>query len=144
MPRYKNVTEQVDHSSGEVTTVSRSYTLKQKSAETYIMVFRQKNSPIYQITRISDLHIYYKLCEIAEYNTNRIRITAAVRQQLLQELGPPSKPMNSSQFSNGLQRLSALRLITGTKGDYYLNPQYSFCGHSDAREKLLEKSKISQ
>lgn len=138
MTKLKNVTETVDTTTGEVITTSKSYTIKSTTPEFY-MTFINAVAPIYQITRITDRHVLNKLCELSEYNTGRVKLTPAIRKELLTALGQKGKAMSTSQLSNSLSRLIKANLISGSSGDYLVNPSIFWKGTNAMRERLLEK-----
>jgi hypothetical protein len=137
MPRYQNIEETVDTSTGEVTVIRKNFTVKSKTREEFFMVFLSGLNAICALSRPSDIKLLACLCERAEYNSGTVRLTAEDRQELMKKLD-----VRSQAFSNSLSRLKKANLVTGNRGTYEVNPQHFWKGETNERAKLLKAKSL--
>lgn len=133
MAKLKHETTIVDRNTGEIITSSKSFSVKSKSSEEFYMTFIQFVQPLLRFKSIRDMQVLTKFCMMIEYNTNRVILPAPRRKQICEELG-----MENTHLSNCIRRLKDLRIITGDKGVYEVNPIYFWKGTTDSRDKLLK------
>lgn len=131
--KLKHIEETVDTSTGEVTTITKSFSVKTTS-EAFYMTFIGNMASFYKITSITDVKILAKFCENTVFNTNKVSITTSKRKELCKSLN-----VTSQTFSNSINRLKKLGLITGSGGDYEINPTIFWKGTTDERSKLLKE-----
>lgn len=122
----------VSNSEG-VTTVTRKDYSMEVSIDEYYYNFIKFISPIYELTCITDAKILAYMCENCEFNTAKVRITAADRKKLLGITG-----VKTQAISNAIARLKGLGLVSGEGGVYMLNPEIWWKGNMKTRRELLE------
>lgn len=128
----------VDTQTGEIvaTESSKTFTRKIKTDKFY-MTFIDYVAPFYQLRSVSAKNILVYMCEIAEYNTGKVALTTGVRQELCYELA-----ISSNTLTNNLKVLKDLKLISGERGDFIINPQIFWKGDTNTRDQLLRKDEI--
>lgn len=135
--KLQHIEEIVDTKTGEMTTLKKTFSVKSKTKEEFFMVFLSGLNAICSLSRPSDIKILACLCERAEYNTGKVRLTPEDRQLIMDKLG-----IKPQAFSNSLARLRAANLVTGNRGDYEVNPQHFWKGETNERERLLKSRSI--
>ena len=138
MGNYKHKTETIDATTGEVQTITKSYSIKKKKSEDFFFVFLSGLNAIISLTRPSDIKILTCLCDKAEFNTGRVKLTPTDREEITKKLN-----IKSQAFSNSLTRLRKSGLVEGTKGEYVVNPQCFWKGTTDERERLLKEKSFN-
>lgn len=133
MTKYKQVSSEIDHDTGEVRTVTKSFSVKKQRSEEFFFVFLTGLNAICSLTRPSDIKILTHLCSRAEFNTGTVKLTPCDRDALIEEL-----KIKAQAFSNSLGRLKKAGLVEGERGVYTVNPQCFWKGTTDEREKLLK------
>jgi biotin operon repressor len=108
------------------------------SSETFTMMYNSYLSKLYGIQHLSDIKLLTKFCEIAEFNTGRVKLTTADREAICTQLNI-SKP----NLSKNIKRLKEEGLIDGDKGVYTLDPKLFWKGDRKARAELLKGEGLS-
>lgn len=130
----KSIAEQevVDHTTGEVikTTTVKEYREKVKSTDKFYMTFI---SPLYQVKSDSAKNLLRWMCCHAEYNTGRVILSAGVRDKICTEL-----QVKNNTITNNLAILKKAKLISGSRGEFYINTSIFWKGDIDTREKLMQ------
>lgn len=134
MKKLQHVEQKIDRQSGEVTTVSKSYSIKVDKGEDFFITFVDHMAGIFRLKSVLDIKLLAKLCSIAEFNTGKVMLPSATRKELEAELG-----IYPSNFSNSMGRLRKLGLVSGGKGMYELNPKVFWRGTTDERNKVLKE-----
>lgn len=134
--RYKNQEVKVNHDTGEVTTTSKSYSVKTKTEGFYI-VFINAVSGLYNLKSATDSSILTYFCTIAQYNTGEVFLPAPTRKKLMTDLN-----ISTQTLTNSIAKLKGLRLITGDQGLYIISPAIFWKGSFDEREKLMKNKKL--
>lgn len=132
--RLKNEEIRVDQNTGEVLTVTKSYSVKTTS-ENFFMTFISSLASFYKITSITDVKVLTFLCTNANFNSGHVSLTAAKRKELIDEL----KLNNRQTVTNSLKRLKGLGLIAGDNGEYDIDPRVFWKGSTDERDKILRR-----
>lgn len=138
MPKLQHITETIDTSTGEVSTIRKTFAVKSKTRQEFFMVFLSGLNAICALSRPSDIKILACLCERAEYNTGVVRLTAEDRQEIMKKLD-----IRSQAFSNSLSRLRKANLVVGSRGSYEVNPQHFWKGETNERERILKAKSMA-
>lgn len=132
--RLQNTTETFDPNSGEMVTVTKSYGVKVAKAENFMMMFLENIAPLFNIRNKKDINVMLKMVAEAEYNTGRIALTTALRQRMLEELDH----MHETAFSRCLKNLVTAGILSGSRGEFFVNPKIFWKGTTDEREAYLK------
>lgn len=132
MARYSHVTQNIDTSTGELTSIQKTFTVKSKSSEEFFITFLSGLNAICELSRPSDIKVLAALCTKAEFNTGVVQLTSKLRKELIEKLS-----ISDQAFSNSISRLRETKLISGSRGDYEINPHCFWKGTTDERSKLL-------
>jgi len=135
--KLKHVTENIDRTTGEVITTSKTFTVAAKNTEEFFFTFLSGLNAICHLSRPSDIKILALLCSKAEYNTGIVRLTTSDRKEIISKLNSTTQ-----SFSNSMTRLRKEGLIVGDHGNYEINPHYFWKGTTDERNKLLRDKKM--
>lgn len=134
MPRYKNVTNKVDHVTGDIVEEVSIYTIKVKTDKFY-MGFFGKEEKILEVKSLLARNILDLLFKHVHYNTGIIHISTGLRHELMEKL-----KANSPNFSRALKSLiDADLLLVEARGVYKLNPDVFWVGESKERTKYLKR-----
>lgn len=139
MPTYETTNQiVVDSSTGEVLHMetSKRFTTKVKTDKFY-MTFIEYAAPLFKLTTQSAKDILVWMCCNAEFNTGKIVLAPAERARMMKDLN-----VTTNTISNSLKKLTSLKIISGDKGVYTLNPQIFWKGDSETRDKMLEVEEI--
>ena len=134
MAKLRHIEERVDTATGEIRTITKTFSVKSKNKEDFFMVFLSGLNAISSLSRPSDIKVLAILCSNAEFNTGKVKLTSADRKEATDRLG-----IKSQSFSNSLKRLRDVGLLEGERGEYEINPQCFWKGTTDERNKLLRE-----
>lgn len=124
----------VDSSTGEVVSVETEKIFNIKTTvETFTMMYNDYLGKLYGIKHLSDIKLITKFCEIAEFNTGKVVLSSATRDEICEQLDI-SKP----NLSKNIKRLKELGLIDGDKGTYIIDPKLFWKGDRKMRAELLK------
>lgn len=135
-----NVREVINPETGELVTLESSkITQKKIKEDSFYMTFIDFISPFINGLKTSDnaRRVLTWLCSNAEFNTGKVSLTTSSRNRLCKEL-----EISSNTLTNNLRKLKENNLISGEKGEFYIDPQIFWKGDLNARRKLLEDSEI--
>jgi len=107
-----------------------------KSDSFYLIYFRMLKT-FYEIKYVKDIHLLFKLCELADYNSGIVRLSPEDRTDLCIFLN-----VQSTNLSTGLKRLKNLGLIIGEKSKYTINESVFWKGDKETRNKVLKERGI--
>lgn len=130
--------EKVDQQTGEVTTIRKTVSITTRNSDEFFMMFVKFISGVFELKSANDIKILIKFCQLAEFNTGAVMIPAGRRKEILTEL-----KMNTSHFSNSINRLKQVGLITGASGSYQLNPIVSWKGDIKTRDTLIHNKGLN-
>ena len=130
--KLKNVTEHVDTTTGEVVSISKTFTVKSNNTEEFFITFLSGLNAICELSRPSDIKVLALMCAKAEFNTGSVRLSAGDRKEIMDKLG-----CSAQAFSNSLSGLKKASLVSGGRGDYEINPHCFWKGTTDERNRLL-------
>lgn len=114
---------------------TRTYTQK-VAPDQFTMLLHPIHPLLQRITHIKDFHVLLGLCELAEFNSNRVFLIGTRRAELM-----TLTKMTSQHLSNSLTRLRKMEIISGGKGEALINPNVLWKGQSAARINAIEKAK---
>lgn len=120
----------------EVVEYSKTFTTKVKE-DTFYMTFIDYISPLYGLKPDKARELLVWMCSNAEYNTGKVSMPTAARKKITEELD-----ISSNSITNYLRKLKELKLISGEKGEFIINPQVFWKGELNARKALLKDSKL--
>jgi hypothetical protein len=132
MARLKNETVEIGPDGKAIHTI-KSFNVKAPSAKFY-MTFIEHVAPLFKISSPLDRKILDQLCCNAEFNIGKVIISSEKRTEICSTLG-----ISHQTFNNSLVKLKKMRLISGERGVYEINPMIFWKGTTDEREKLLKE-----
>lgn len=122
-----------DREAGEVTSVEKTFSIKTDTQDEFFMTYIKNMSSFFKLKSIVDIKMITKFCILAEYNTGKVILAPATRLEISEEL-----EISSSQISKSINSLKGLKLITGDKGAYVINPMLFWKGQNKTRNQLLK------
>ena len=124
----------VDSITGELIseTAEKTYVIK-KETEPFFLTYSKQMSLLYNITSLAAIKILWKFLELAQYNTGIVLLTPLFRKKIISELD-----ISESIFNKSIKMLTELKIISGSRGTYQINPEIHWKGSSNTREKLLK------
>lgn len=130
--------EVVDRETGEIvsTETSKCFTKKIES-ELFYMTFIEYMSPLYNIKSDTAKSVLNYLCSLAEFNEGKVFLTANKRKTICSDLD-----ISLTSLANNIKILKKSNLISGSSGDFIINPQIFWKGSVDTRKQLLQDTKI--
>lgn len=135
---FKEVTTQmVDTSTGELIsqTTSKQFVVK-TNAEKFYQTYLSFMAPVLGITKGNDFKVLCGMMFFVEYDTDKVSLTPEKRKELEKLVS-----LQSQTVSNALNNLKKLKLITGSRGDYRIDPQVLWLGTLNTRAALLKNDK---
>ena len=132
--KLQHIEESVDRETGEIRTTKKTFSVRSKTKYEFFMMFTDVKSPLFDLKRSTDIKVLLALCAVVSYNTNNIVLSPRIRREMLDLLN-----ISPQAFTNSLQRLKEKKLISGERGDYLLNPLYTWKGTTDGRESKLKE-----
>lgn len=130
--------ELVDRTTGEIiqTEIVKSFT-KKVNVEQFYMTFIKYIAPIYQLKSDTAKSVLNYMCSHAEFDTGKVKLTAGSRLEICKYIG-----ISATSLTNNLNLLKKLNLISGSKGDFIINPQIFWRGSMDTRDQILKNADI--
>lgn len=111
---------------------TKTFVVKTDDADKFFQVYYNMVASWYELNRVADIKVLMYLCQIAEFNTGEVSLSAAKRTELCHDL-----TIANSALSRSLKALKEKDLITGDKGTYYINPAIFWKGDAKARKEQL-------
>ena len=131
------VTEIVDSQTGEILKYESQRVTREKiNSENFYMIFTDYCNRLYRITSGIAHNVFTWMCTHAEFNSGRVSLPAALRQQLTKELD-----ISDSQLTHALRVLKKNGVIAGERGLFSINPQIFWKGDQKIRRDELLKNK---
>lgn len=131
-------TQTVDVNTGEILQYETQKTFTKKiKTDRFYMVFIDFISPLFNLKTDTAKSILVWLCCKAEYNTGKVLLPSAVRKDLCAELS-----ISPNTLTNNLKKLKDLKLISGEKGEFIINPQIFWKGDTQTRDQFLNTETI--
>jgi hypothetical protein len=107
------------------------------TTDKFYMTFIEHVSPLFKINSPVERKVLDVLCCGAEFNTGKVIISSARRDEICNSLA-----INKQTFNNTIVKLKKAKLISGDRGVYEINPNIFWKGTTDQREKLLREGGI--
>lgn len=123
-----------DTGSGEVKLVEETKTYPVNTQDEYYQSYSDYEKFIYSMTSIVDMKMIKKMCEFAEYNTNKVHLHTNRRNEIIMDL-----KIASSQISTSIKNLVNLGVLKGKRGGYILNPLIYWKGETSKRQDVLKE-----
>lgn len=108
-----------------------------KPDDEFYMVYIKYMSPYYDLKYADDIKMLGKLCEWAEFERGIVYLTSGRRKEITETLG-----IHNSNISNSLKRLKDLKLISGSDGEFEINPVVFWKGSKASRMEMMRKEGI--
>jgi len=137
MAKLRHKEEIIDGQTGEVKTITKTFSVKVKNKEEFYFTFLSGLNAICNLSRPNDIKVLALMCAKAEFNTGIVALSAGDRREITAKLG-----FSNQSFSNSIRRLKEAGLMSGERGDYEINPHYFWKGTTDERNRLLRDKKI--
>lgn len=135
--RLKNEEIVVNHTTGEVLTISKSFTIPTNSEEFFLLFLKNLGS-LYELKNATEIHVLAFLCANAKFNTNEVSLSTAKRNELMAKL-----KIRPQSLTNAIRRLRVVGLLTGDKGEYTVNPLVMWKGSIKERDVRLKDKGLS-
>lgn len=140
MQKYEQVTQKeiVDVNTGELVSYESTKVFTKKiQSEKFYFVFIDHIAPYYNLKSDTAKDILSWMCCNAEWNTGKVALTTNTRKELCKDLS-----ISANTLTNNLKKLKDLKLISGEKGDFKINPQIFWKGDLKERRNLLQIDEI--
>jgi len=98
------------------------------------MVYLRMFKTFYEIKYVKDVMLLFRLCDMAQFNTGHVSLSAKDRRDLCAFLN-----MQNSNLSSSLKRLNELGLLNGEMGSYIINEAVFWRGDNSTRNKILKE-----
>ena len=126
--------EFVDTQTGEVTKVETAKVYKERIKEdSFYMTFIDFIAPLYKLNSETSRKLLTWMCENAEFNTGKIKLTSGDRKEIAAKLN-----ITNNAITNCLAALKKAKLISGGSGNFEINPQIFWKGDLSIRRELLK------
>lgn len=126
--------EIVDVNTGELVQVESEKIFTQKiDSENFYMTFLDHVAPLFELHSDSARNVLDWFCVNAQFNTGKVSLSIADREQLCKDLG-----IKKNQLTNNIKKLKDFDLITGDRGTYYINPKIFWKGDATSRKQVLD------
>ena len=128
--------EYVDTQTGEITTVETAKVFTERIKEdSFYMTFIDFVAPLYKLTSETARKLLTWMCEHAEFNTGKIKLTSADRKEIVSKFN-----ITNNTITNCLSTLKKLKLISGSSGNFEINPQIFWKGDLSIRREILKNN----
>lgn len=131
--KLAHIEETVDRTTGEIKVIKKTFSVKTDGTEEFFMTFLSGMNAICELSRPSDIKVMALLCAKAEYNTGIAKLSTSDRREMEDRLD-----CSSQALSNSIRRLKDAKLVSGTKGNFEINPHYFWKGTTNERQRLLK------
>ena len=130
--------EVVDTTTGEIITYESSKTFTKKiESDKFYITFIEYIAPFYDLKSNTAKDVLCWMCSHAEWNTGKVALTTNTRKDICNIF-----KISPNTLTNSLKKLKELKLISGEKGDFIINPQIFWKGDLKERKRLLEIDEI--
>ena len=123
----------VDNETGEAVTTVKKFLVK-TTPEKFYMAYIDNLSAFFELKSLVDTKVLQILCIRAEYDSGTVRLPSGDRSEICKFLG-----ISTQQLTNSLSSLRRLKLISGEKGVYKINPSIFWKGSLESRRRVLDK-----
>jgi len=118
---------------GEILEVE-SKIVKKVSAESFMQVFLNDRSILYDIENKSQLRVLVELWQLSQFDTNQVVLVKAIKQIIADKVGCTLQTVDN-HISKLLKKGLLIRKETSL---YFLNPKYFFKGYAENRPKVIK------
>jgi hypothetical protein len=115
------------------------YTAHREKTDRYYQVYDNYADAILDLHHADDFRVLHLLCKMCKYEESSVAIPTSLRKDICKRLD-----IHTVQMSNSLKRLKDVGILTGTGGDYQLNPEMFWRGATSARKKKLKGEEIKE
>ena len=132
---FKEVTTQVvDTTTGELVsqTTTKQFVIK-TTPDKFYQTYLNFMAPVLGVTKGNDFKVLCGMMFFVEYDTDKVSLTPEKRKELENLVS-----LKSQTVSNALNNLKKLKLITGSRGDYRVDPRVLWLGTLNTRTTLLK------
>lgn len=132
---YQSKTKEiVDMTTGELVAVESEKIFTRKvDSENFYMIYIDHMAPLFKLTSLSARHVLEWFCKNAHFNTGKVILSPLEREHICNELG-----IRSNQLTNNIKILKDLKLISGDRGSYQINPKIFWKGDAISRKQILD------
>ena|SRR3982751_6176436 len=117
--------------------VKKVHKIKVKPDDEFYMTYIKYMSPYYDLKYADDIKILAKMCEWAEWEKGIVYLTSGRRHEIIETLG-----IHNSNISKSINRLSEAKHISGTRGEFIINPVIFWKGSRASRMEQMKKEGI--
>lgn len=110
---------------------TKTYT-KKVTTQPFTMLIHPVHPLLFRLTHIKDMHVLFGLCELCEFNSNKVFIHSSRRKELMDITG-----QSSQHLANSLRRLREIGIVSGGKGEVIINPQVLWKGSTPSRNAAV-------
>ena len=134
--KHETVKQVKDKETGEWSemTTSKTFAIPVNEEEFY-MTFIKNLSSILNLNSFTEVKVLVRLCEIAEFNTGKVSLTAGKRTEFIESLS-----INKAYLSSSIKSLINKGLLKGDKGEYQINPLVFWKGSLKERNALIKEN----
>lgn len=132
------VKEYVDPETGEILSYESEKTFTQKiDKDKFYITYIDFIAPFFQLKSAKAKDLLIWMCNNAEFNTGRVLLNPAIRDQIAKDLDT-----TSGSITNHLKALKDLNLISGERGSFTINPKIFWKGDEKARKAFMNEKEI--
>lgn len=132
------VKEYVDPETGEILSYESEKTFTQKiEKDKFYITYIDFIAPFFQLKSAKAKDLLIWMCNNAEFNTGRVLLNPAIRDQIAKELDT-----TPGSITNHLKALKDLNLISGERGSFTINPKIFWKGDEKARKAFMNEKEI--
>ena len=132
------VKEYVDPETGEILSYESEKTFTQKiEKDKFYITYIDFIAPFFQLKSAKAKDLLIWMCNNAEFNTGRVLLNPAIRDQIAKELDT-----TPGSITNHLKSLKDLNLISGERGSFTINPKIFWKGDEKARKAFMNEKEI--
>lgn len=103
--------------------------------ESYYYTFVSYLDLICKLNSFTEVKVLVRLCEIAEFNSGKVSLTAGKRTEFIESLS-----INKAYLSSSIKSLINKGLLKGDKGEYQINPLVFWKGSLKERNALIKEN----
>jgi len=130
----------LDKSTGEVVEqdISKIITVTLGKKEEFYMTYCNYLASIYELKYADDIKMLIKMCQLAEFDSGIVYLTAKRRAEIVKELN-----IHTSNISKSLNRLKDKAIIVGDNQEFVVSPVIFWKGDKGKRMEILRKNGLS-
>lgn len=119
---------------GEMIEETRTRThVISREQEPFFCTYTRVLGMLYNVKTVTATKLFWKFCELSDFNTGKVRITTSDRYRICEELH-----FTGNTYYNSVKELEICSIITKSgRGEYLINPELAWKGDAKTREMLL-------